>query len=262
MKNIMKNPSAPAAAFISSFLIFLVLFSCLTSTASQEVGIYIYIYTHTCTLFFVFVFVFFLLLTCESCGAENEREFDYAEGSEKGPLQWGEIHEEWAACKNGSMQSPIDMSSERVKMIPKLGKLKRNYRYELELHMVHETSNPGVKKIAVVGLLYKIGPPDAFLSKLMRNVNSMIDKKDERKMGMIDPAEIKMGGRKYYRYIGSLTIPPCTEGVIWTINKKIRTVSREQVKLLREAVHDYAERNARPVQPLNHREIQLYGPNP
>jgi carbonic anhydrase len=49
---------------------------------------------------------------------------------------------------------------------------------------------------------------------LMRNVDSMIDKKDERKMGMIDPAEIKMGGRKYYRYIGSLTIPPCTGGII------------------------------------------------
>ncbi|XP_059428581.1 carbonic anhydrase Nec1-like [Corylus avellana] len=277
MKNIMKNP----AAFISSFLIFLVLFSCLTSTAAEEV--------------------------------ENEREFDYAEGSEKGPLHWGEIHEEWASCKNGSMQSPIDMSSERVKLIPKLGKLKWNYRscnatvnnrghdisvhwicdhagsiqingtdyflkqghwhspsehsingrrYDLELHMVHETLNPGVKNIAVVGLLYKIGPPDSFLSKLMRNVHSMIDKEDHRKMGVIDPAEIKMGGKEYYRYIGSLTIPPCTEGVIWTINKKISTVSREQVKLLREAVHDYAERNARPFQQLNHREIQLFGPKP
>jgi hypothetical protein len=32
--------------------------------------------------------------------------------------------------------------------------------------MVHETLNPGVKKIAVVGLFYKVGPPDAFISKV------------------------------------------------------------------------------------------------
>ncbi|KAF7846843.1 hypothetical protein BT93_L3677 [Corymbia citriodora subsp. variegata] len=95
----------------------------------------------------------------------------------------------------------------------------------------------------------------------MENLRSMVDKESERKMGVIDPRTIKMRGKSYLRYMGSLTVPPCTEGVIWTINKKIGTVSKDQIKLLREAVHDYAEKNARPMQPLNRREIHLYQPN-
>lgn len=61
-------------------------------------------------------------------GAEDEREFEYIEGSEKGPKHWGELKEEWAACNNGDLQSPIDLSNQRVKVIPKLGDLKRNYK--------------------------------------------------------------------------------------------------------------------------------------
>lgn len=59
--------------------------------------------------------------------AEDEREFDYIEGSEKGPRHWGELKKEWEACNNGDLQSPIDLSSQRVKIIPKLGELKRSY---------------------------------------------------------------------------------------------------------------------------------------
>ncbi|CAL5422299.1 unnamed protein product [Camellia sinensis] len=241
---------------------------------------------------------------------EDEKEFDYAKGSEKGPERWGEIKEEWAACKHGEMQSPIDMVNRRVKIIRKSRELVSNYkpsnatvknrghdisvqwtvgeagsikingteyqlqqghwhspsehsingrRYAMELHLVHVSPQEnGEDKIAVIGVLYRIGRPDSFLSQLMRNISDMIDKKEERHSGMIDPREIKMGGKRYYRYMGSLTVPPCTEGVVWTINKKVMTVSREQVKLLREAVHDYAEENARPLQPLHDREIYLY----
>ncbi|THF96996.1 alpha carbonic anhydrase 7-like isoform X2 [Camellia sinensis] len=241
---------------------------------------------------------------------EDEKEFDYAKGSEKGPERWGEIKEEWAAGKHGEMQSPIDMVNRRVKIIRKSRVLVSNYkpsnatvknrghdisvqwtvgeagsikingteyllqqghwhspskhsingrRYAMELHLVHVSPQEnGEDKIAVIGVLYRIGRPDSFLSQLTRNISDMIDKKEERHSGVIDPREIKMGGKRYYRYMGSLTVPPCTEGVVWTINKKVMTVSREQVKLLREAVHDYAEENARPLQPLHDREIYLY----
>ncbi|EOY07966.1 Alpha carbonic anhydrase 7 isoform 2 [Theobroma cacao] len=236
----MKHQSKPI--FVSVFLIFAVLFlSYSASVSAQEV--------------------------------EDEREFDYLENSGKGPSQWGDLKKEWVACKNGGLQSPIDMSSLRVKVINKSGELKKRYkpchaivknrghdislqwpnydagsiktngteyflqqahwhspsehtingrRYALELHMVHQCKDPNVKNnLAVVGLLYKFGAPDAFLSKLIGNITSMNDHVQERYMGLIDPSLIKMGGKKYYRYMGSLTVPPCTEGVIWTMNKKV-----------------------------------------
>lgn len=255
--------------------------------------------------------VLLLLLHCQPKSVmaqevEDEREFDYLKESKMGPRYWGDIKKEWAACKNGETQSPIDLSNQRVEIIHKPEELYINYkpsnatvknrghdislkwetgeagsitingtdyflqqghwhspsehsingrRYDMEVHLVHVSKD---YKIAVIGVLYKIGPAEPFLAQLMNNISTMIDGKEERNMGMIDPREIELGGKRYYRYMGSLTVPPCTEGVIWTINRKVRTVAREQVKLLREAVHDYAEENARPLQSLNTREIHLY----
>ncbi|KAK4481106.1 hypothetical protein RD792_011977 [Penstemon davidsonii] len=264
-------------------------------------------------IFAPFLFSFLILFGSKSINAqevEDEREFDYAERGERGPRKWGMLRPEWAACNNGTFQSPIDMCNERVKIISKPER--RNYRvsnatvrnrghdiqiqwfgdagsiyingteyplryahwhspsehtihgrrYDMELHLVHLNTDPNGKvRIAVVGVLYKIGKPNGFLSKLMRSISSMINKGGEEiNIGMVDPNEIRVRTKRYYRYKGSLTIPPCTEGVIWTISKKVKTVSYEQVKLLREAVHDYAEENARPLQKLNSRQVDLYGP--
>ncbi|XP_057427832.1 carbonic anhydrase Nec1-like [Lotus japonicus] len=239
---------------------------------------------------------------------EDEREFDYIKGSEKGPLHWGELKEEWAACKHGDMQSPIDLSNGRVKMIPYSHQLKTNYRssnatlrnrghdiavywmgdagsisingtefflqqchwhspsehsingrnYDIEMHMIHVSPDPKGNKIAVVGALYKMGHPDPFLAQLVKDIKHIEDEEREIVIGHQDPSQIQTKGKIYYRYVGSLTTPPCTEGVIWNIDRKIRTVSKEQVKLLREAVHDHAEMNARPRQPHNNRDIHLH----
>ncbi|XP_071719376.1 carbonic anhydrase Nec1-like [Rutidosis leptorrhynchoides] len=261
----------------------------------------------------LFVLLLFMLIfshpsSTQAQEVENEKEFDYARGSKMGPERWGEIKEEWRLCSNGTMQSPIDMSSQRVKMVVNSNKLYRNYkpcnstvnnrghdimlqwegdagsirindteyalrqahwhspsehtingkRYDMELHMVHVSRDD---KIAVIAVLYNVGPPDHFLSKLAINITSIIDQKGEHgHSGIIDPREIQMSSRRYYRYIGSLTVPPCTEQVVWTISKKVRTVSVAQVRLLREAVHDYAESNARPVQADNQRDVRFYGP--
>ncbi|KAF5750248.1 putative Alpha carbonic anhydrase 4 [Tripterygium wilfordii] len=128
-------------------------------------------------------------------------------------------------------------------------------RYELELHIVHLSSNGG---IAVIAIVYEYGHPDRFLSRLFHHIKTVGEK--EKYLGIVNPGDIKFGSRKYYRYIGSLTVPPCTEGVIWTVIKKVRTASREQVRALRDAVHDGFEANARPTQASVGIPVSFYTP--
>ncbi|CAL5193418.1 unnamed protein product [Lathyrus oleraceus] len=78
-------------------------------------------------------------------------------------------------------------------------------------------------------------------------------------LGLVSPFDIiKLGSKKYFRYIGSLTTPPCTEGVIWTIEKQIRTVSLEQLNALKGGVNKGYEENSRPLQLDGGRPIFSY----
>ncbi|KAG2406094.1 Alpha carbonic anhydrase [Vigna angularis] len=186
---------------------------------------------------------------------EDEPEFGYDEDSRNGPEYWGDIKEAWATCKTGQMQSPIDLSRNVVQLIPKAGGLKYwtyNPQYATLSNRGHDVAT------AVVGVLYEFGSPDPLLSRVEQYLVDIPKEKEEESVGEIDPSEI-MSGKMFYRYIGSLTAPPCTEGIIWTIDKEIRTVSIGQVELLKNTVLiPYAPRNARPLQPLNQRNVRLY----
>ncbi|ESQ29070.1 hypothetical protein EUTSA_v10023909mg [Eutrema salsugineum] len=129
-------------------------------------------------------------------------------------------------------------------------------RYDMELHMVH-TSAQG--KTAVIGVLYRLGEPNEFLTKLLNGIKTV--EKEEKNLGIVDPRTIRVENEKFYRYIGSLTVPPCTEGVIWTVVERVNTISKEQIAALRNAVDDGYETNSRPVQDLHGRLVWFYDPN-
>ncbi|MET0122341.1 MAG: carbonic anhydrase family protein, partial [Candidatus Thiodiazotropha sp. 6PLUC9] len=68
----------------------------------------------------------------------------------------------------------------------------------------------------------------------------------------VDAARLMSTNRDYYRFNGSLTTPPCTEGVEWYVMKSIQSVSKQQLdKFVEIMAHD----NNRPIQPLNARIV-------
>ncbi|XP_011075358.1 alpha carbonic anhydrase 7 [Sesamum indicum] len=130
-------------------------------------------------------------------------------------------------------------------------------RFNMELHIVHVNSGGD---IAVVGILYKLGPADPFLAQFLPYLPSASE--EGFPLGIVDPSSVKIPGREYYRYNGSLTTPPCSENVTWTIFKRVKTVSIEQVHALKDAIDDENTGNARPIQPLNGRTVYIFEPKP
>ena len=121
--------------------------------------------------------------------------------------------------------------------------------FPLEAHLVHVSTD---NKIAVIGIWYKEGKENPVLAKIYdqlpekpgESVHSII-KIDLDNMLPID--------HSYYHYVGSLTTPPCTEGVEWFVMKHPREASKEQIEKIRSLM---PPNNYRPIQPKNNRIIE------
>ncbi|CAN6439196.1 unnamed protein product [Victoria cruziana] len=134
-------------------------------------------------------------------------------------------------------------------------------RFPVELHLVHETDDGD---ISVVAILYAYGEADPFVDQFadsfgtMANETCSEDEDVEILMSGVKTRSMSRGTRKYYRYAGSLTTPPCTENVIWNILGKVRQMSKEQVKMIKSPLGMAYRNNSRPLQALNGRIVKLY----
>lgn len=118
--------------------------------------------------------------------------------------------------------------------------------YAIEAHFVH--ADPA-GHLAVIGVLYRLGKADPTLARLWA-ASPKEAGAPQALRSPIDPKALLPRGRGYYAFNGSLTTPPCTEGVRWMVLKDPLTVSQEQVDFLQQAVKGP---NNRPVQPVNAR---------
>lgn len=121
-------------------------------------------------------------------------------------------------------------------------------QFPLEAHFVHADAEGN---LAVVGVFFDTGAANVALEKLGKNLPMRAGDKHDLDV-KIAAAELMPKAREYFRFSGSLTTPPCSEGVNWLVLKQPVTASAEQIEQLQTAMgHD----NARPVQPLNARII-------
>ena len=120
--------------------------------------------------------------------------------------------------------------------------------YAMEGHLVHADKDGN---FAVVALMYAEGRENKALGSLWRLMPENAG--DTHQLpSPFDATRLLPASRAYYRFNGSLTTPPCTEGVRWLVLKTPVPASKEQVAAFARVMH---HPNNRPLQPLNARTV-------
>jgi len=214
---------------------------------------------------------------------------------ETGPAKWGYLEEDFAECKLGHNQSPIDipdastrkgnLPSLRIQYKPTAARIidnghtiqvnvdpgntfsvgDKSYQllqfhfhkpseekingkaHDMVAHLVHQAADG---KLAVIAVLLDGGKDNPALKPVFASLPKQKDKEVPLK-GPIDVVKLLPNDTGYYSFTGSLTTPPCSESVSWFVLKTPSTVSAESLAKFAKIY----PMNARPVQPLNGREI-------
>lgn len=118
--------------------------------------------------------------------------------------------------------------------------------YPMEVHFVHQNDDGD---LLVVGLMFEEGPHNKIMDQLP---SFRAERGEDPNYSGVDYNELVVGRDEYYYYNGSLTTPPCTEGVKWLVMQRPILVSADQIQHYRDLL---GFDNNRPVQPLNARIV-------
>jgi len=121
--------------------------------------------------------------------------------------------------------------------------------YPLEAHLVH-ADNEG--NLAVIAVMFTEGDDHPTIASVWTHMPMKAGEKAAPAGLMVKVADLFPANLEYYRYNGSLTTPPCTEGVRWMVLKRPVAVSTDQARRFRSLMH---HDNNRPLQPVNNRPV-------
>ena len=120
--------------------------------------------------------------------------------------------------------------------------------FEMSVHLVHKDLDG---RLAVVGVLLERGAAQSVIQTVWNHL-PLEKNQDVVVRTAIDPSALLPSDRRYYTYMGSLTTPPCSEGVLWMVMKTPVAVSSDQIGIFSRLY----PMNARPVQSVAGRLIK------
>jgi carbonic anhydrase len=116
--------------------------------------------------------------------------------------------------------------------------------FPMEVHFVHK-SRDGV--LGVLGVMFQAGKKNIALQEIWNHLPKSAGSAQTISSVAVNGLDLLPAHKKYYRFVGSLTTPPCSEKVQWHVLKDPVEASSEQIN----AFTNIIGKNARPVQPLN-----------
>jgi carbonic anhydrase len=121
--------------------------------------------------------------------------------------------------------------------------------FSMVAHLVHKNAEG---QLAVVAVLLTPGAANPLIDTVWTYMP--LDTGDRVRLPgpMLNLNELLPKDQRYYQFVGSLTTPPCTEGVLWMVMKTPVTISPAQLRLFGQLF----PANARPVQPVNGRPVR------
>lgn len=123
------------------------------------------------------------------------------------------------------------------------------HKYALEAHFVHATKDGS---LSVVAVMFEEGKENPILEKIWSKFPLKENHKVSIDLSTNDIKAIMPANKEYYKFMGSLTTPPCSQNVKWNVFKTSMTISKEQVK---EFFDIFGHSNNRPLQDTNRRVI-------
>lgn len=123
--------------------------------------------------------------------------------------------------------------------------------FPIEMHLVHKTADES--NAAVVGVFIREGAENEAFAPVWAYLPAEETEVAQETGATVNLAALLPAAQQIYRYDGSLTTPPCTPNILWSVMQTPLEMSAEQIAEFTRIM----EGNNRPVQALNERTLQV-----